>query len=465
MPRLSFPVMVGLAALAGALLARPSLAPRALGELERSWRLLRSTAHAAGVGVDPFLVGEPQYTPEQPTAASRPAGWPGGPVAPQMASTAGSPTAAGQAAPFGPPPTPSPPPGALQGALPELPAQSLGLENQPLAKMQAVEGAEVLARVGPEVILAADVMPTVDAMIKMQLEQMKQEVPAEMIAQQRKLLAQQYVSQLVVQKMVYADCRRTLNEKALPQIDESLRKNFEEKELPKMLKQLKVNSRAELEAKLRAQGTSIDRLRRASMERNMTGQWMHEKTKDEREITYLDLLDYYEKHKETFAVQAKSRWQQITISFAKHPAKAEAWAILADVGRRLQQGEPFEQLARQYSEGLTAEKGGQRDWTTKGSLVSTTLDEAIFHLPVGALSRILEDREGFHIVRVQERTEAGYTPFSAAQDKMREAIEKERETEKRETFLTELRKKYPVTTIFDEPAGGELSQRPAETLR
>lgn len=302
-------------------------------------------------------------------------------------------------------------------------------------------------------------------MIKMQLEQMKQEVPAEMIAQQRKLLAQQYVSQLVVQKMVYADCRRSLNEKALPQIDESLKKNFEEKELPKMLEQLEANSRAELEQKLKAQGTSLDRLRRASMERNMTGQWMYEKTKDDREITYLDLLDYYEKNKPSFAVQAKARWEQITVSFAKHPSKAEAWAILADLGRRLQQGEPFEQLARQHSEGLTADNGGQRDWTTKGSLVSSTLDEAIFHLPVGALSQILEDREGFHIVRVLERTEAGYTPFSVVQNTMRETIKKERQAEKRETFLAELRKKYPVTTIFDEPAGGELSRRPAETLR
>jgi parvulin-like peptidyl-prolyl isomerase len=205
-------------------------------------------------------------------------------------------------------------------------------------------------------------------------------------------------------------------------------------------------------------------MRRASMERNMAGQWMFDQTKDEREITYLDLVDYYEKHKQTFAVQAKARWQQITVSFAKHPAKAEAWAILADVGRRLQQGVPFEELARQHSEHLTAEKGGQHDWTTKGSLVSTTLDEAIFQLPIGALSRILEDRDGFHIVRVQERTDAGYTPFSVAQDEMRDAIKKGRQEEKREKFLAGLRKKYPVTTIFDE-APGAVSQRPGETLR
>jgi parvulin-like peptidyl-prolyl isomerase len=198
----------------------------------------------------------------------------------------------------------------------------------------------------------------------------------------------------------------------------------------------------------------------------MVGQWMHEKTKDDREINYLDLVDYYEKNRESFHVHAKSRWQQITISFAKHPEKAEAWRTLAAIGQQLQQGASFEALARQHSEGFTADKGGQRDWTTKGSLVSTTLDEAIFHLPVGALSQILEDRDGFHIVRVQERTEDGYTPFSQAQDAARDAIKKSRENEKRDEFLAQLKKKYPVTTIFDEQAAaGEVSQRPGETLR
>jgi parvulin-like peptidyl-prolyl isomerase len=457
--------MVGLAALAGALAARPSLVPRALTELERSWRLLRSTAQAAGVDADPFLVGQPEYTPDQPVAASRPDSWPGGSQAPLANPRAEAPQAAAPVnlvAPIAaetPGTNPIPFPG-------QLPVQTLEQENQPLAKLQAVEGAEVFARVGPEVILAADVMPTVDAMIKAGLEQTKQQYPKEVIEQQRKMLAQQFVYQLILQKMVYADCRRTLPEKALPKIDEQLRKNFEEKELPKMLKQLQANNRTELEQKLRAQGTSLERLRRASMERNMVGQWMHEKTRDEREINYLDLVDYYEKNHESFYVQAKSRWQQISITFAKHPAKAEAWRALAEIGRQLQQGASFEDLARKHSEGLTADKGGQRDWTTKGSLVSTTLDEAIFHLPVGALSQILEDRDGFHIVRVQERTEEGYTPFSQAQDAAREAIKKSRETEKRDEFLAELKKKYPVTTIFDEqPAAGEVSQRPAETLR
>ena len=57
--------------------------------------------------------------------------------------------------------------------------------------------------------------------------------------------------------------------------------------------------------------------------------------------------------------------------------------------------------------GPTSHEGGRYDWTTKGSLVSDVIDQAIFSLPVGKLSRILEDEKGFHIVRVIEREDCG----------------------------------------------------------
>ena len=66
-------------------------------------------------------------------------------------------------------------------------------------------------------------------------------------------------------------------------------------------------------------------------------------------------------------------------------------------------GAPFPEIARSGSDGVTASDGGARDWTTQGSLVSKKLDEALFGLPVGELSPILEDEYGLHIVRVTER--------------------------------------------------------------
>jgi hypothetical protein len=319
--------------------------------------------------------------------------------------------------------------------------------------------------VGPEVILAADVLPMVDAEIRKEQQRTKRQFSQEEIAAYRKLLAQPVVADLVLQKLVLADARRTINEKALPQIDASLKKHFEEQELPRLMKGYKATSRADLEQKLRKQGTSLERLRRASIERNMAGQWVNEKTRDQREITFLDLQGYYETHKEEFAVPARARWQQLSVSFSKHATKRAAWAAIAALGRQLQQGAPFEAVAREHSDGPTAPQGGLRDWTAKGSLVSTSLDEALFHLPIGALSQILEDDAGFHIVRVLERTDPGYVPFSQSQDKIREVLEQQRQGELRAKYLAELRKKFPVATIFDESPAAGVSQRPGDTLR
>ena len=86
----------------------------------------------------------------------------------------------------------------------------------------------------------------------------------------------------------------------------------------------------------------------------------------------------------------------------------------------------FADVAKAKSEGFNAAKGGLYDWTTKGSLKATVVDDAIFTLPVGQMSPILDSGTGFHIVRVLERTEAGCRPFSEVQNDIREKLKDQR---------------------------------------
>ncbi|GAG24799.1 unnamed protein product, partial [marine sediment metagenome] len=96
------------------------------------------------------------------------------------------------------------------------------------------------------------------------------------------------------------------------------------------------------------------------------------------------------------------------------------------------------------------------DWTTKGSLVSDVIDKAIFNLPIGALSPILESKRGFHIVRVIQRQDAHRTPFGEAQKKIRETIKKQQEIQGRKAYLEKLAKQTKVWTIFDRPDKQQL---------
>ena len=99
----------------------------------------------------------------------------------------------------------------------------------------------------------------------------------------------------------------------------------------------------------------------------------------------------------------------------------EVWAKAQSPTRRLR-GPVFAEVAKAKSHGFTAADGGVHDWTTLGALKCEELNEALATLELGPDERRHRKRAGFHIVRVLERKEAGRTPFTEAQAKIRETL-------------------------------------------
>ena len=96
-------------------------------------------------------------------------------------------------------------------------------------------------------------------------------------------------------------------------------------------------------------------------------------------------------------------------------------------------------MARRGSQSATAKNGGAYDWTTAGSLVSKEIDQAVFTLPVGRMSQVIESDRGFHIVRVIDRKEAGLTPFTEAQVDIRKKLKEESWIRQRKAYLDKIR--------------------------
>ena len=121
-------------------------------------------------------------------------------------------------------------------------------------------------------------------------------------------------------------------------------------------------------------------------------------------------------------------------------------------GNEVWSGKPFAEVAKAHSQEPHAEDGGLHDWTTKGALRSTVLDEAVFapSLPPGALSPILEDLDGFHIVRVIERQPVNRTPFADVQNDIKKRLHDGDKDRQRVAYINKLREQMPVMTIFDE---------------
>ncbi len=352
---------------------------------------------------------------------------------------------------------------------------------KPAAPAQLCESAQILARVGNDVILASDVLAGIDEM----MARAKGRIPPEKVAEQRAMVVQevtagihelsmhyndpdpakamspshsglimQLLQQQINVKLIFQDFRKTVPKENLPAIEENIKRHFDETQLKVLMKREDVVSLADLENALRAKGSSLEREKRVFMEQVVAQQWVEQQVKKdkgdkEEEVTHEEMLAWYQAHLKDFEHPAKARWEELMVSFTRHPNRDEAYAAVAAMGNRVLAGASLTDVARSASEGPTARQGGQRDWTHKDSLTSENLNQAIFNLPVGQLSQILESSSGFHIVRVAERQELFRTSFLDAQKEIKENIKKERTEKRYQKFVDELRKKYPVWTIFD----------------
>ncbi|MGA0040497.1 MAG: peptidylprolyl isomerase [Pirellulales bacterium] len=323
-----------------------------------------------------------------------------------------------------------------------------------LEQAQSLQTAMVIARVGPEVVLESDLItPSVAEW----LEKVTPGLPPEQIRELKMQVYRHLLTQHIEALIVYVDACRTIPAEAIPEIESKVNQAFDEEQLPKLMEAANVANSLEYEQILRSRGQSLDRLKKAFFERAIAQQWLQQALEAEAggEIPHAELIAYYQEHLAEYEYPARSKFEELCVRFGRERTREQAWGLLASMGNKVLSGEAFAEVAKQGSEGPTAASGGNYDWTTKGSLRSKAINEAIFSLPVGKLSTILEDDMGLHIVRVIERTEAGRTSFLDAQVEIRDKIRAEKHAKAVEEYLTKLRDRTPVWTIFDEEDGGE----------
>jgi parvulin-like peptidyl-prolyl isomerase len=317
--------------------------------------------------------------------------------------------------------------------------------------VEPFEPARILARVGSEVILAGDVLGPVNQA----LAPYAGKVTEEQMAQQRELLIQQQLKTVIESKLMYTAFLRQIPDKsravAEPQIWQQVHKKFDEDELPGAMERADVKTPQELDAKLREYGWSIAKQRRTYGERALGMEGALQSVERNPVVTHQEMLDYYEDNADKYALPAAARWEQLSIRFDRTGSREEAYERIARMGNEIVLGgAPFWAVAQRDSHDIQAEQGGVHDWTTQGSLASKVLDQAVFSLPLGQMSDIIEDSRGFHILRVLERRAASRVPFTEAQVEIRKKIQGQKRQQQFQEYTERLRREIPVWTIYDD---------------
>jgi hypothetical protein len=392
----------------------------------------------------------PAHAPHVPEAVSRPEGWPRGSLPPGPDPHVLSSIRRHPGAPFD---VEAAAAGAIVRAAFEAPPGSAPAPAAVAIEEVPLETARVVARVGPEVVLESDLL-TPKALEW--LASVSAGLKPEQVRQLRLQICRQVIDPHVETLLVYVDALREIPEDKLPEIRQNVDKAFEEQMLPQLMREAGAANSAEYSQQLRAKGQSLERMRKMFFERGLAQEWLRKNASFSDDVPHADMIAWYQAHLTDYDYPARARFEALTVKTGLKRQRRQAWDMLAEMGNEVLAGRPFADVAKSRSEGPTAAAGGVFDWTTKGSLASKLLDEAIFSLPVDQLSSIIEDEQALHIVRVVERREAGRTPFIEAQVAIRDRLVAERREKAQDEYLAKLRARTPVWTVFEEPQGEPL---------
>lgn len=347
------------------------------------------------------------------------------------------------------------------------PAASVPVESIPI-EGELFESAKVVGRVGRETILAGDIL----GMVNQQIQTMEKSVPKEQLPAFRKQADAFRRAQMarltemtIGMKLLYWDFLRLVPPERQVELKNKIGASFRESEAPRMMEAFEVEGEEALDAKLRSFGSSLKKAQQLYTEKTLGMILLKQKIDDDPKVSHQELLDLYESKKDSYFRPARVKYEELVVKIAKFPGKAEAWAELADMGNEVLRGAPLSAVAKRRSQGIgAATSGGQSGWTGKGSLVTTKVEEALFQIPLGKLSQIIEDGDAFYIVRVQEREGEKYTPFEEVQEDLREEIKKEKIGKAQDEYILGLYEKTHVWNAFEHENVQSIADRRRELL-
>lgn len=285
---------------------------------------------------------------------------------------------------------------------------------------------EVVAKVNSDVITLTDLQKELHS-IREQLESQYKDpaaVDKEYVRVSKQALKNLVESKLMLQKAEEAGLAANIDVDVAATL-EGIRK---ENNIPDM---------KAFEQALQQQGTTLyefrENLRKRLLMDRLVGRFVQSR------ITVLDseVTQYYQKNQDKLTKPPEVDIGEIVVLFeGKQPAGARAKAEQALA--ELKSGKDFAEVAKKYSEGATAAKGGGVGAFRKGML-APALETAVFSLKPGDHTGIVETSYGLVILKLNKKIEAAPVPFDQVRGDIQRQIYYEKMQPELAKFAEQLR--------------------------
>jgi peptidyl-prolyl cis-trans isomerase SurA len=157
-------------------------------------------------------------------------------------------------------------------------------------------------------------------------------------------------------------------------------------------------------------------------------------------ITDKEIQAFYDAHKADFVREEKVYLSEILISTdgkdaaGMAAAEKKATQLSADASK----GQRFADLARDNSDASTAKDGGALGGYKKGDL-NKAIEDAVWDLPRGAVTKPIKIQTGYEIFKVEDHTKAGLAPLADVKSEIENALYGPKMQPQVREYLTRLR--------------------------
>jgi parvulin-like peptidyl-prolyl isomerase len=200
-------------------------------------------------------------------------------------------------------------------------------------------------------------------------------------------------------------------------------------------KENNIASDDDLRDQLRREGMSIDDLKRNIERSVLRRQVLQRELESKMTVPEAEVRADYDAHLADYTREPSVTLQEIFVK-GEGPEAREAAAALAS---RARAGEDFGALARENSQGGTAQQGGDLGTLARGDL-SPELQKVAFALAPGAVSEPVAQGGGYRLLKVVEKKDGSVVPFAEAKDEIVRRLSQQRMSSAYEEYVAGLRK-------------------------
>ena len=244
------------------------------------------------------------------------------------------------------------------------------------------------------------------------------------------------------------------------------------KRLDQMRKDMKLDTMEELEKAATSQGISYEDFKQNMRNQIITQKVIGEEVGSHLSITKDEEQKFYEEHKNEMEQPESIRLSEILIApqkpAADKPAGSEATQASNAVGenaksedtaakqaadaaaltaaeakandllKQIQTGAKFEDIAKKYSQGLSAAQGGDLGVFKRGTLAKE-LEDRTFAMKSGEITDVIRTKQGYVILKVTDHQKAGIPVLKDIEPKIQDALYYQKLQPALRSYLTKLR--------------------------